>query len=74
MKRDISEASGEFLGILLAQREHIPSPVMVAALELVATLNAHQLRETHVRQSHLRDWAADRDVGSTPPPTIRVAS
>lgn len=74
MKRDISEASGEFLEILLQQRQNIPSPVMVAALELVATLNAHHLRETNERQSHLRDWAADRDAGTTALPTIRVAS
>lgn len=73
MKRDIAEASGKFLAVLLEQHQNVPTKLTNAALELIATLNAHQLREADERSSHLREWAALRTADWTDSSGVRAA-
>ena len=73
MKSDLAEASGQFLKVLLEQHQNVPSKLVGAALELVATINAHQLQQSTERQSHLHEWAASKAAGKGAPPEIRVA-
>lgn len=73
MKRDIAEASEEFLAVLLEQHQNVPTKLTSAALELIATLNAYQLREAQERSSHLREWTARRMADWTDSSGVRAA-